>query len=92
LENKKLVIDIKYNFIIILNMPIKEYKCTGCKETFEALILSKSEEKNLICPKCGSKKLMLLFSAFSVAGAEKRVSSQATSCTSCSSQTCSTCK
>lgn len=73
-------------------MPIKEYKCTVCKEAFEALILNKLDEKNLTCPKCGNRKLTLLFSAFSVAGTEKKVSSSGSSCTSCSTKTCNTCR
>ncbi|MFB0510131.1 MAG: zinc ribbon domain-containing protein [bacterium] len=72
-------------------MPLKEFKCTGCKEVFEALVFNKSDEDRLTCPKCGSKQLTILFSAFSVSGTEKKVSS-ISSCTSCSTKSCNTCK
>ncbi|MEO0093323.1 MAG: FmdB family zinc ribbon protein [candidate division WOR-3 bacterium] len=73
-------------------MPIKEYQCNGCQEAFEVLLLNKADEKDLRCPKCGSRKLTLLLSAFAVAGTEKKVISSKGSCTGCQTKTCSTCK
>uniref|UniRef100_A0A7C4CC96 Zinc ribbon domain-containing protein n=1 Tax=candidate division WOR-3 bacterium TaxID=2052148 RepID=A0A7C4CC96_UNCW3 len=73
-------------------MPIKEYSCERCRHTFETLVLSKRDEKELQCPECGCKKLTPLFSVFGVAGAEKKVSSSSSkSCSHCSSHSCSTC-
>lgn len=43
-------------------MPIYEYKCSKCAETFE--LLQRSGEK-AVCPKCGSQKLTKLLSVFS---------------------------
>ena len=43
-------------------MPIYEYKCKKCGETFEVLV--RSTEKPA-CPQCGSKSLRKLVSGFS---------------------------
>lgn len=43
-------------------MPIYEYKCKECGETFEVLV--RSTEKPA-CPQCGSKSLRKLVSGFS---------------------------
>ena len=37
-------------------MPIYEFRCKKCKNIFESLIFSSTEEKKLSCPKCGAKK------------------------------------
>ncbi len=42
-------------------MPIYEYKCSKCGETFEELITS-NREKNVPCPKCSSQKTERLMS------------------------------
>jgi putative FmdB family regulatory protein len=38
-------------------MPIFEYKCQQCGETFELRITSQSQVDSLICKICGSKEL-----------------------------------
>jgi len=43
-------------------MPIYEYACNGCEKTFQELILRKEDEKNLLCPDCGSSNLKRLIS------------------------------
>ncbi|MFH1479860.1 MAG: zinc ribbon domain-containing protein [Pseudomonadota bacterium] len=43
-------------------MPIYEYQCTKCGREFQALIMKKEEEKNLICDKCGRANLKRLIS------------------------------
>ena len=35
-------------------MPIRDYSCANCKETFEVLELSSQDTENP-CPHCGSK-------------------------------------
>jgi putative FmdB family regulatory protein len=72
-------------------MPIREFHCDICNHEFEELILSKRDEEELACPKCGEGQLTRCFSAFAVAGAEKKVSSSSKSCGHCSSHSCSTC-
>ena len=36
-------------------MPIYEFKCNKCEEFFELLVMGKSDEDELKCPKCGSQ-------------------------------------
>jgi putative FmdB family regulatory protein len=47
-------------------VPIYEYKCCGCDEEFEALVLSPSEKVR--CPKCDSAEVERRLSCFSVSG------------------------
>jgi putative FmdB family regulatory protein len=45
-------------------MPIFEYTCSKCGTTFEKLVFKERDERRE-CPKCGSKRVERLFSAFS---------------------------
>jgi len=71
-------------------MPIREFCCERCGNTFETLIFSRRDEAEQKCPKCRSKRLRSLFSVFGVAGADKPVST-GNSCGTCSTHQCSTC-
>ncbi|MEP6963182.1 MAG: zinc ribbon domain-containing protein [Acidobacteriota bacterium] len=51
-------------------MPIYDYKCLDCNETFEALILKNSPQT--VCPGCQSTKLEQLISMFKVDSAGTR--------------------
>ena len=51
-------------------MPIYEYKCRGCGNEFEALLMPKSKEPPK-CPSCQSEELEQLLSAFGVNSAER---------------------
>ncbi len=44
-------------------MPIYEFVCDNCKNTFERLVLSGDEAKDILCPKCHGKvhRLMSCF-------------------------------
>ncbi|NCC52469.1 MAG: zinc ribbon domain-containing protein [Spartobacteria bacterium] len=68
-------------------MPLYEYQCEKCEETFEFLAKN-SEEKPGKCPNCGSKKTRKLLSTFSASVP----SGGGSSCDlgSCSTGTCST--
>jgi len=47
-------------------MPIYEYQCQKCQQTFQVLIMNSSEEeKALKCPKCGCPELKKLISLVS---------------------------
>jgi len=46
-------------------MPIYEYIFGNCKETFALLQKMNSSEKDITCPKCGSKDIRKRFSLFS---------------------------
>jgi len=48
-------------------MPIYEYRCTECREKFEKLVFS-SSENDVKCPNCGSKQTEKLMSMFSSCG------------------------
>ena len=48
-------------------MPIFEYICPKCGSSFEKLVLRHSDERPE-CPKCGSKRVRQMFSAFATAG------------------------
>jgi len=43
-------------------MPIYEYACSQCGKPFEELILRKSDEDDVRCPKCRSRKVERLLS------------------------------
>ncbi|MBD3257775.1 zinc ribbon domain-containing protein [candidate division GN15 bacterium] len=47
-------------------MPIFEYKCNDCDETFEELVSSK--DSAVPCPKCGSSNTHKLLSVFAASG------------------------
>lgn len=46
-------------------MPLYEYKCSQCDHLFE-LLLRNSDETPGTCPKCGSRHVEKLMSAFAV--------------------------
>ncbi len=46
-------------------MPMFEYRCGDCGNEFEELILSRSAEASVNCPKCGSGDVHKKISSFS---------------------------
>ncbi|NOZ26367.1 MAG: zinc ribbon domain-containing protein [Nitrospirae bacterium] len=46
-------------------MPVYEYTCNKCKETFALIQRIGTTEKDTICPHCGSSKIKRLISPFS---------------------------
>jgi len=38
-------------------MPIYEYACPACDSTFEAIVIRKSDEAEVECPGCHSRKV-----------------------------------
>ena len=52
-------------------MPIYEYKCTKCDETFEEFQNVNEGNEKLNCPKCGEPKPEKIFSAFAATGSNK---------------------
>jgi putative FmdB family regulatory protein len=38
-------------------MPIYEYACAACGRSFEELVLRKSDEAEVACPRCGGRKV-----------------------------------
>ncbi len=62
-------------------MPIYEYRCEDCNESFEVFVRSSSQKAKLTCPKCGSQKVKKAVSLFGAVGAG---SSSGQSCSSIS--------
>ncbi len=67
-------------------MPIFEFKCLKCSEFFEVLVMSKDEDAETKCPKCGSEEFERVLSAtnHAIAGGsgagEARASTQTRNC------------
>lgn len=49
-------------------MPMYEYRCQECNARFEQLRRMSEADTNLICPKCESKRVERLLSAFAAHG------------------------
>ncbi len=52
-------------------MPIYEYRCSACGETFEKLRRIQDADLPLDCPRCESDEIDRLLSAFATAGSTK---------------------
>jgi putative FmdB family regulatory protein len=61
-------------------MPMFEYRCHDCSQTFEALVRSSETAQ---CPSCQSQTLEKLISVFAMSGTSKQGSSVAESAPSC---------
>lgn len=62
-------------------MPIYEYECTKCGESFEELVLSISSEKEVHCPKCESKSVRKKISLFGTKTSSSESSFSSAACT-----------
>jgi putative FmdB family regulatory protein len=49
-------------------MPLYEYQCEECGESFEILVRSAAQEDEVSCPKCGGTKVRKAISLFGVGG------------------------
>ena len=54
---------------MLLVMPIYEYLCSGCSESFEELV-SASTEADVRCPSCGDAAVTRLLSSFATSRPE----------------------
>jgi putative FmdB family regulatory protein len=75
-------------------MPIYEYDCKKCKESFEKLVMSSTAQ--VVCPKCGSEEIKKKYSVFGFkmkgdGGGSKFVSSSGSGCSGCSASSCTGC-
>jgi len=43
-------------------MPLYEFECLSCRHRFQRLVMKESEEKELLCPKCGRRRKRRLIS------------------------------
>ncbi|MBN1289054.1 MAG: zinc ribbon domain-containing protein [Actinobacteria bacterium] len=69
-------------------MPIFEFRCNDCRESFEKLC---REGQEVVCPECGGADLKKLFSTFGVKSSGKFTASGSSSCGSCTAASCSGC-
>ena len=56
-------------------MPLYEYKCVGCDDHFEVLVMKPSQA--IQCPSCGSESVERLLSMFAVSSEGSRQASTA---------------
>lgn len=73
-------------------MPIYEFQCGACDETFEELVLG--SQWIVKCPKCSSTRVGKRMSAFAFKSGHKFVASgkaPAGGCGGCSSSNCGSC-
>ncbi len=61
-------------------MPLYEYHCVKCGETFEKLVSLRDRTKAPACPECSSKKVERLVSSFAVGGPSSGQSSLGSNC------------
>lgn len=47
-------------------MPIYEYRCEECNERFELFVRSGVKPEDLVCPVCGSSRVVKVISLFGV--------------------------
>jgi len=43
-------------------MPIYEYECCGCESQFQNLVMKKEDERDIVCPGCGSRNIKRIIS------------------------------
>ncbi len=75
-------------------MPLYEFRCKQCENTFELLCRMGEDGKRLVCTKCGSRgarRLMSVFSARVKSGATTQAVAGGKSCHSCRSGNCASC-
>jgi putative FmdB family regulatory protein len=59
-------------------MPMYEYRCEGCKETFTVMQRMGAGTDGLKCPACGKKKISKLISAPTVIDPDRGLPSEST--------------
>jgi putative FmdB family regulatory protein len=61
-------------------MPVYEYCCDECGETFELFVRSVARKETPTCPKCGSTEVRKAISLFGIGGASRSGEASAVSC------------
>jgi len=61
-------------------MPLYEYRCHNCGETFEKLVRSSSNNAGIKCPQCASEDVNKAFSTFATSGTSAAGSTRAADC------------
>ncbi len=65
-------------------MPIYEYKCNKCGNSFEQIVFPSDDEKDFQCPSCGEKDICRMVSAFSCGSSGSGASLASSLSTGCS--------
>ncbi|MCK4272501.1 hypothetical protein KAX22_07615 [bacterium] len=73
-------------------MPIYEYICRGCQNGFECFFLNRQDSQDVVCSRCGGRRVQRVFSTFGVAGGRGSGESSSNSCSTCLTKNCSTCR
>ena len=70
-------------------MPLYEYACDDCGQTFEKLVSVRDRDNEGVCPGCGSEHVQRLVSAFAIGRSNNSSSSSSDlSCPTCTTGTC----
>jgi len=57
-------------------MPLYEYRCTACGETFEIIASLAERDENAVCPACGGHDTARVFSSIRLAGKRTSINPQ----------------
>ncbi len=72
-------------------MPIYEYACQDCQQTFEVIRPMRDADADLNCLHCHSKQVKRQLSLFNAASGGKAITTSSGGCGSCAGGSCSTC-
>jgi len=72
-------------------MPIYEYVCLDCHETFELMRPMKDADAPVKCRKCESANISRMLSVFFAQSGGRVVAGGNSGCAGCSGQSCATC-
>ncbi len=61
-------------------MPLYEYRCSGCGDSFEKLVRNTSKPVEILCPSCGSDDVKKLLSTFATHTGGSRPVAPSSSC------------
>jgi len=57
-------------------MPLYEYRCTACGETFEIIASLAERDEKAVCPACGGHDTARVFSPITLAGRRTSINPQ----------------
>jgi putative FmdB family regulatory protein len=72
-------------------MPIYEYTCQDCQQTFEIIRPMKDADAKLSCIHCRSDRVKRQLSLFNAASGGKAITTGGGGCSGCAGGSCSTC-
>jgi len=67
-------------------MPIYEYRCRKCGETFEELVLGSNGGASIKCRACSSRRVQKVLSAFAVHAGAEHAPTPESPCASCGAE------